>query len=526
MSNFRIPVFVACAAISLSFVLFQNTTPSATEYAGTITAADLKTHLEIIASDAYEGRETGEKGQKMAAEYIAKQFKSCGIPELPGGGYYQNVPLIKFLPGQGEVVSGGTKYAVGKSFYFLSGVENMNTSTSKIVVAGYGIEEKGFSNYGATNINGATVMIIAGEPINGKGVSLISGKKEPSPWSTQRRKKIMEASKRGAAMLLVVQPEFEKALKDYEHSINTPSYKLDDDSKEEATDYRAPVLYISPKMADEILKAAGAKTTVSGIQKANKKKASSAKTLNYTLGYNISRPTQKVNTENVLGYIEGTDLKEELIVITAHYDHIGKEGDKVYNGADDDGSGTVGIMEIAEAFAKAKREGKGPRRSILCMAVSGEERGLLGSKWYSEHPLFPLAQTVCNLNIDMIGRIDADHKKDSNYVYVIGADRISADLKTIVNQQNELHTKLTLDYKYDVENEPNMYYYRSDHYNFARKGVPVAFFFNGTHEDYHKETDETSKITYPMMEVRTRLVFFTAWEIAHRTDRLRITNKK
>jgi len=425
MSKLKFPVLAAFTAVSLSFVLFQNTIFPATEYAGTITAADLKTHLEIIASDAYEGRETGEKGQKMAAEYIAKQFKSSGIPELPGGGYYQNVPLIKFLPGQGEVVSSGKKYEVGKSFYFLSGVENMSSSTSKLIVAGYGIEEKGFSNYGAANINGAAVMIVAGEPTNSKGVSLISGKK-----------------------------------------------------------------------------------------------------VYYTLGYNISRPTQKVNTENVLGYIEGTDLKEELIVITAHYDHIGKEGDKIYNGADDDGSGTVAIMEIAEAFGKAKREGKGPRRSILCMAVSGEERGLLGSKWYSEHPMFPLAKTVCNLNIDMIGRIDADHKKDSNYVYVIGADRISADLKTIVNQQNELHTKLTLDYKYDVENEPNMYYYRSDHYNFARKGVPVAFFFNGTHEDYHKETDETSKITYPMMEIRTRLVFFTAWEIAHRTERLRITNKK
>jgi Zn-dependent M28 family amino/carboxypeptidase len=221
----------------------------------------------------------------------------------------------------------------------------------------------------------------------------------------------------------------------------------------------------------------------------------------------------------VLGYIEGGDLKEELIIITAHYDHLGKHDSLLFNGADDDGSGTVAVMEIAEAFMLAKKEGKGPRRSVLIMPVSGEEKGLLGSKYYTENPVYPLKNTVANLNIDMIGRLDNFHDT-ADYVYLIGADMLSQELHNISEQVNKKYIGLNLDYTFNAEDDPNRYYYRSDHYNFAKNNIPVIFYFNGIHEDYHKETDTVEKIDFKKIETITRLVFLTAWELANRDERI------
>ena len=228
---------------------------------------------------------------------------------------------------------------------------------------------------------------------------------------------------------------------------------------------------------------------------------------------------KRIKGENVLGYIEGTDLKEELIIITAHYDHLGKHDSLVFNGADDDGSGTAATLEIAEAFMLAKKAGKGPRRSVLIMPVSGEEKGLLGSKYYTKNPIYPLKNTIANLNIDMIGRLD-DWHDTANYVYLIGADRLSQELHDISEQVNKKYIRLNLDYKFNEEDDPNRYYYRSDHYNFAKNNIPVIFYFNGVHEDYHKATDTVEKIDFKKTETITRLVFLTAWELANREERI------
>jgi hypothetical protein len=228
---------------------------------------------------------------------------------------------------------------------------------------------------------------------------------------------------------------------------------------------------------------------------------------------------KKIKGSNVLGYIEGTDLKEELIIITAHYDHLGKHDSLTFNGADDDGSGTAAVLEIAEAFMLAKKAGNGPRRSVLIMPVSGEEKGLLGSKYYTDHPIYPLENTVANLNIDMIGRLD-DWHDTANYVYLIGADRLSQELHDISETVNEKHIGLNLDYKFNEEDDPNRYYYRSDHYNFAKNNIPVIFYFNGVHEDYHKASDTVDKIDFKKIETITRLVFLTAWELANRDERI------
>ncbi|MBL6658246.1 MAG: M28 family peptidase [Flavobacteriales bacterium] len=223
--------------------------------------------------------------------------------------------------------------------------------------------------------------------------------------------------------------------------------------------------------------------------------------------------------ENIIGFIEGSDLKDEIVVITAHYDHLGiKEDSLIYNGADDNGSGTSSIMEIAQAFMLAKKEGKGPRRSVLIMPVSGEEKGLLGSKYYADNPIYPLENTIANLNVDMIGRID-DYHDNANYVYLIGSDRLSTELHQISEEVNQKYINLELDYKFNEEDDPNRYYYRSDHYNFAKNNIPVIFYFNGVHADYHKASDTVEKINFEKIEKISRYIFLTAWELANRDER-------
>jgi len=230
------------------------------------------------------------------------------------------------------------------------------------------------------------------------------------------------------------------------------------------------------------------------------------------------------DSENILAFIEGSEKPDEVVVISAHYDHVGTKNGVVYNGADDDGSGTVAVMEIAKAFQSAKKAGNGPKRSILFLHVTGEEHGLFGSEYYTDHPVFPLASTVVDLNIDMIGRDDPQNR-GKQYVYVIGSEMLSSELKVINEAANKKTNNLELNYAYDDPKDPQQLYYRSDHYNFAKNNVPVAFFFDGIHEDYHKPTDDVEKIDYSLLQKRTQLVFATAWEIANREARI-IVDKK
>jgi hypothetical protein len=229
----------------------------------------------------------------------------------------------------------------------------------------------------------------------------------------------------------------------------------------------------------------------------------------------------KTDSENIVAFIKGSEKPNEVIVLSAHYDHVGKREDgTIYNGADDDGSGTVAMLEIAEAFQEAVNNGNGPKRSLLFLHVTGEEIGLYGSRYYTENPLFPLENTVCNLNTDMIGRIDPDKAGGEDYVYLIGSDKLSQELHDLSEAVNKQYVNLELDYKFNDENDPNRFYYRSDHYNFAKNNIPVIFYFNGVHEDYHKPTDTPDKIEYDLMAKRARLIFQTAWEIANREERI------
>ena len=285
-------------------------------------------------------------------------------------------------------------------------------------------------------------------------------------------------------------------------------------------DAKTPTYYVSPELANAVLAKTKLKSIEKVVNRIRKKKKSQSQVIETILEVNVKNNVNKVQSSNVLGYLEGTDLKDEVLVITAHYDHVGKNGEDIYNGADDDGSGTVAVLELAEAFKMAANDGFKPRRSILFMTVTGEEKGLLGSEWYTEFPVFPLKNTVANLNIDMIGRIDEAHEGNDRYVYLIGSDKLSTDLHELSEQANATYTKLALDYTYNSPTDPNRFYYRSDHYNFAKNQIPVIFYFSGVHEDYHQPTDTPEKILYPKLAEITKLIFHTAWEISNRDERL------
>jgi Zn-dependent M28 family amino/carboxypeptidase len=246
-------------------------------------------------------------------------------------------------------------------------------------------------------------------------------------------------------------------------------------------------------------------------------------TENYTQPMKLNIKGVEVETENVAAIIKGSKFPDEYIVISSHLDHIGIKNGEINNGADDDGSGTVALLEIAEAFKMAADVGQGPKRSLIFLHVTGEEKGLLGSSYYAKNPLYPLTQTMTNLNVDMIGRTDPKREdKDPNYIYLIGADRLSQDLHDISEATNTKYTQFKLDYTFNEEKDPNRFYYRSDHYNFAKNNIPVIFYFSGTHEDYHKPGDTPDKIMYDLLAKRTQLIFYTAWELANRTDKIRL----
>ena len=233
-----------------------------------------------------------------------------------------------------------------------------------------------------------------------------------------------------------------------------------------------------------------------------------------------------VNSENVAAIIEGSEYPDQYIVITAHLDHVGKRGEDIYNGADDDGSGSVALLEIAQAFKLAQEDGNGPKRSIVILHVTAEEKGLLGSEFYTDYPLYPLEQTITNLNVDMIGRTDPNRGSDNDrYIYLIGSDRLSTMLHETSERINKETVNLELDYTFNAPDDPNNFYERSDHFNFAKNNIPVIFYFSGTHEDYHGPGDTPDKIRYDLLTERTKLIFNTAWEIANMENKIVVDYK-
>lgn len=519
------PVFLAAQYISSvttpdkSVAVIQDTSDFSVLIANTILGKDLKAHLSILASDEYEGRETGERGNDLAASYIASEFKKMGLPAIGvENSYFQNVSFNKTQWEKNALSVNGKEY---KHLWDYLCFANQNEhkpyyTPEEVIFLGYGIDDPKYSDFKGNNLKGKAIMINEGEPMDKSGNSRITGTNQRSAWSKDLSKKLKVAKSYGVDFVFVISSDIQKFLGENRKYLVSPSLELGDG--ELRSDF-ANHAYISTNIAKEIIGKKAKK-----IKRWRKKNLKRGKTkdikLEPKIEYVMAKKIDVLAGKNVAGYIEGTDKKDELIVVSGHYDHLGIRGTDVYNGADDNGSGTSTVMEIAEALKAAKDMGKGPRRSVLCLLVTGEEKGLLGSRFYSESPMFPIENTVANVNIDMVGRVDEKYKDNPDYIYVIGSDRLSTDLHNISEMVNQKYTQLTLDYKYNDANDPNNYYGRSDHYNFARKGIPAIFFFNGTHEDYHMITDTEEKINYTKMEKVARHCFHTVWELANREDRI------
>ncbi|MBF9221567.1 M28 family peptidase [Hymenobacter ruricola] len=500
------------------------------KYADLVNAERLRAHLSVLASDEYEGRETGMKGQHMAAAYVATQFKNAGLtgPVTTGSDPYQqhfNVEQVTWADGASLKV-GKTSYQWLVDFYGMGDSPFATVTTVTPVFVGYGIEQPGYSDYAGVDVKGKDVLIMLGEPTGDGGKALLSADGAPTKWGNDYRAKAQLAAQKGARTAIFVSfnpnDNFAKLAARMAPYISRPSTVLPTTEKPS----RVPSFFVSPAVGMAVLgtKEAAMQAYLAKINATKQPVKPAFKVV--PMQIKAERKRTPLDTENALGFIEGTDKKEDIIVISAHHDHLGIQEGKVFNGADDDGSGTSGIIAIAEAFAKAKAEGHGPRRSLLFLSVTGEEKGLFGSEYYSKHPIFPLAQTEADLNVDMIGRTDVEHEGKPDYVYVIGSDKLASQLKVIQEEQNQKYTHLDLDYRFDDPADPNRFYYRSDHYNFAVNKVPVAFFFNGVHADYHKETDEIDKIEFPKMEKRAQLVFHLAWELANRDGRIAVDSNK
>ena len=497
---------IACLFIALPLLsAAQKKDKSAAPAAASITAADMKKHLYIIASKEMEGRDTPSPGLEKAANYIEEHFKSLGL--IPGnkGSYRQTYPLYRDSMIGTSFKINSEELELNKDFQPQTSNYAAEMRFSEVVFAGYGISDGDKrDDYKDLKVTGKLVLIADGIPADYKSAQ--TGFSSPSSAFG----KMNAAISKGAAAVIIIYSNYPRKSMMINNNWSLNSYKAS----------QLPFTFtVSPAVAEKIMGEDGKNIL-------EKLKAGSVASKTYPaeidLGYSKLMKTNYAS--NMLGVLEGTDLKDEYVFITGHYDHLGKRDTVIYYGADDDGSGTTGVLEIAEAFVKAKQAGKGPRRTIVFMTVSGEEKGLWGSAYYSNHPLFPLEKTTVDLNIDMIGRSDSSrHQGDSaNYIYVVGDDKISSDLKIISEAANKATTKMELDYKFNDPKDPNRIYFRSDHYNFAQKGVPIIFYYDGMlGADYHKPTDTPDKINYPLMVKRAQLIFYTAWEMANRNEMLK-----
>jgi len=491
--------------------MVKNDDMAMKKYMATIDPAQVSERLHVFAGYDFEGRRTGTRGQKRAAEYLSNFYHSLGLEgpiKNKANPYLQAINFTESKTNGGSMTLGGKSFILDTDYATLSGITT--DATSDVVFIGYGIETPDYNDFEGIDVKGKTVVLIFGEPTTTEGKRLF-------PFSQnelfQRTEKFF--TKKGIANMIVTttnQGMFDAQLPYMKGGRARIALKTGEEDTPVFSTF-----FMSPKKTAEMFGKTSDEFFKSVQDKIDKEMPAgglySAKDLNVKL----DKADRNTESHNVMAYLEGTDLKDEIIVISSHYDHDGIKNGVIYPGADDDGSGTMGVMEIAQAFAEAAKNGNRPRRSILFLNVTGEEEGLLGSKYYADvAPVFPLSQTTTNLNIDMIGRIDPKHEADSNYVYIIGSDYLSSELHATHEKVAKKHfPDMEMDFTYNDRDDPNRFYYRSDHYNFAKNNIPVIFYFNGTHDDYHQPTDTPDKIAYDILAQRTKLIFATAWELSN-----------
>lgn len=523
-------------------VSFAKAQDLSTQYAETITQDQLREHLTIIASDEMEGRETGTPGQFKAAAYISEHFKNLGLTTISEDeegkpSYYQYLDLYKKGWTEAYMIVNGKKRTFFKDFYPNGMVNVPDETITEVVFAGYGLKGDSYNDLENIDLKDKGVVVFEDFPKNRNGEAIPISKKEPTFNSDEskakyyNKKKVDDLKAAGASVIFIISNDNEDVFLNRATERKAVLGRFNRMMLEKAKPAPVtptPTLVVSKKLASEMLGITSVKMTK--INKKISKKASPyrGKAISSSVTFKVKRDQEIVKSMNVLGFMEGTDKKDEVLVITSHYDHIGMNSKgEVYNGADDDGSGTCAVLEIAEAFVEAKKNGNGPRRSILFMTVTGEEKGLLGSRYFTDiAPLIPLDKIMCNLNIDMIGRIDKKHADNDKYIYLIGSDKLSSQLHAVSEKANSDYINFELDYEFNDPKDPNRFYYRSDHYNFAKNNIPVIFYFSGVHKDYHGLGDEVDKILFPKYTQVARLVFHTAWELVHRDQKIIVDSAK
>jgi hypothetical protein len=497
----------------LPFAILAAQTPRISKEARvgyqSITASDLSARLHFIASPELEGREATSRGQKVAARYINSEFRRLGLKPIgDSGSYFQHFPVLVTRPSERSTITvtnsqGATTFLFRKDYVSLSALDTV--LSGPVVFIGY-MDTKPDSML----VKGRIVMALAGRRQDAQDSSVPAMRRLqlfrqfPGCIAT-----LILADDTGSASVEMLTARFANML---DKGLMRP---LGIDARG-GTMFPSPVL-ISPRVANQILAETG-RSSDEMRRVATQDTGFVPMVLRQTevkIESLVSKETRE--TENVVGLLEGSDpkLKDEVVVFSAHYDHLGVGNDgTVFPGADDDGTGTVTVIELAEAFVTNPIK---PKRSLLFITLTGEEKGLWGSRYYVEHPLIPLDRTVADLNTDMIGRVDTTYErlKNPDYVYIIGSDKISTELDSLLRVSNRTTENLILDYKYNSDKDPEMFYRRSDHYNFARNGVPIAFFFTGVHKDYHRPTDTVDKILFDRMAKIVRLIYYTGWKVAN-----------
>lgn len=506
-----------------------TTLPSASihDFDKTITVDGLKSDLTIIASDEFEGRETGEEGIKKATNYITERYKEIGLTPVGDNGTFEqnydlSAPVIDsynytVTDNEGSLISetAVTKEATGDFVTIFGGSDDVS---GEIIFAGFGISNEATNQLPEVVADKWVMVFFDRQLTNQRALQTLSGK--------------------GAAGVIMIMdqnnPEgFIQNAEQAQSRIGSAgrlslAYLQNNSSSRSAAWNR-----VNPELAAKMLGKASVSELVD-MSEEIKANASDFKPmeLEYTLSHDVSISDNTVVASNIAAFLEGSDplLKDEVVVLSAHHDHVGigrpdSTGDTIYNGADDDGSGTVGLLSTAQAMVAAKKAGAGPKRSVLFLHVSGEEKGLLGSRYYSDHPIYPIENTVANINVDMIGRVDKEHEENKDYIYVIGGEIISSGLDSLLRSANEATVNLDLSNRYNDLEDPNQFYRRSDHWNFGRLGIPFIFFFNGVHADYHRPSDSIEKIEWEALTKRTQLIYTTTAMIANSSERPAVDNQ-
>lgn len=501
----------------------------------TISAAQLRTYLSFIASDEMEGRDTPSRGLDTVAKFIALNLTRWGFkPAGDDGTFFQKIALHREQVDSTKSIAeiNGEKFNFGEDF--VSAVPGTMSGPLVYVGRGWIVQPKGIDDYKGLDVKGK-IMVVFGQGFpqgitqadlrgaqpgtvvspatyaqthGAKGIITIINPTATPSWDTLRQRAMQPP--RAVVEKFQTQPQ-------------TP-----------ATTLAVPSVTVSAKMATALL--GGEKTDLSSIT-SRAQTADPVATFDFDSSKNVNitvvTSPSRVMTQNVVAIWEGGDpkLKNEYVAVGAHYDHIGicapGTADPICNGADDDGSGTTALLGMAEALSHARLK---PKRSVLFVWHCGEEKGLWGSRYFTDYPTIPLQQVITQLNIDMIGRSKKDGDTDPrnaslsgpNQIYVIGSTMMSTELGELSQELNKSFLNLTYDVKYDDPKDPNRFFFRSDHYNYARKGIPIIFFFDGVHEDYHRPGDEPQKIDYEKMEKVTRTIYMTLWEVANLATRPKV----